>query len=318
MKIIKQPIQPLHIVLLNGGWSAEREVSLTSGMAIEQALKNCGHRVRKIDPSRDLSELILQICPKGESKPDLIFNGLHGKWGEDGNFQALANFLDIPITHSDMLSSAIAMDKEITKILLRANGLPVPQGFKLPAHHLQKFQPMEPPFVIKPVSEGSSVGVFIVKAGDKMPDLSKFNQDPMIIEEYIPGRELTTAVLGGKALSVTELIPNQGFYDYQAKYTDGATLHICPAKIPADLFERCKIMAETAHNILGCKGATRTDFRYDEFGENGDKGRLVILEVNTQPGMTNLSLVPEQAKSLGISFDDLVEWMVQDALKIHH
>lgn len=306
--------KPLNIIVLLGGWSSEREVSLTSGNAIIDSLNRLGHKVKAIDPPHDLSELILALKPSADFKPDLIFNALHGKWGEDGHFQAISEIMQIPMTHSNMVSSAIAMDKDITKTILAANGLSVPKGYKMNARSLAKYQPMERPFVIKPVSEGSSVGVFIVKEGDQMPALDNFENQPLLIEEYIPGRELTTAVLGGRGLSVTELIPKQGFYDYRAKYTMGETLHICPADIPPALFERCKILAETAHNALGCKGASRTDFRYDEHGENGTKGRLVILEVNTQPGMTPLSLVPEQALQQGMSFDQLVQWMVEDSL----
>ena len=308
-------MNPLNIITLLGGWSAERDISIQSGTAIADALERLGHSVVRLDPPRDIKALIAAIDEAfAPNAPDLIFNALHGQWGEDGQIQALLSMLDLPYTHSSYLSSAIAMDKGIAKIILQAHGLPVPNGQVLPAHRLQKNPPMDPPFVIKPVNEGSSVGVYVVEEGMEMPDLSPYGKNPLLIEEYIAGRELTVTVLGDKALTVTELKPKQGFYDYKAKYTAGKTEHICPAELTEDVIHRCKFMAEMAATALKCKGVSRTDFRYDETGIGGIEKRLVILEVNTQPGMTELSLVPEQAKQQGMTFDDLVQWMVEDAL----
>ena len=296
------------IAVLMGGWSVEREVSLVSGEACAVALERLGHEVVRIDLQRDLSALLAAF----ETGPDVVFNGLHGRWGEDGNIQGVLNVLGVPYTHSGLLASAVAMDKATAKKLFEAEGISCPPGKITSVAQLRAGNVMEPPYVVKPVDEGSSVGVHIVLPGDNELPLDGLPADrPVLVEKYIAGRELTVSVMGDRALAVTELRPHQGFYDYTAKYTDGKTTHLCPAPVSDQVTQMAMDYAVTAHKVLGCRGVSRADFRYDDTIE--DPGDLFMLEVNTQPGMTPLSLTPEQAVHAGISFEDLMEWMVENA-----
>jgi D-alanine-D-alanine ligase len=296
------------IAVLMGGWSAEREVSLVSGKACADALEARGYEVTRIDLRRDLSALLAAM----EAKPDVVFNGLHGRWGEDGNIQAVLNILGVPYTHSGLLASAVAMDKAMAKKLFEAEGIPCPPGEVVAIEKLRAGHVMDPPYVVKPNDEGSSVGVHLVQPGDNELPLDDLEAGrPVLVEKYIAGRELTVSVMGDRALAVTELRPHQGFYDYTAKYTDGKTTHLCPAPVSDEVAQKAMDYAVTAHRALGCRGVSRADFRYDDTQK--DPGDLYMLEVNTQPGMTPLSLVPEQAAHAGISFEDLMEWMVENA-----
>jgi len=296
------------VAVLKGGWSSEREVSLTSGTECAVALRKAGYAVTEIDLQRDIGALLEALEPR----PDVVFNALHGRYGEDGHIQAILNILEIPYTHSGMLASAIAMDKARSKEVFKAAGLRCPEGHLLRMKELPDGILFDPPYVIKPNNEGSSVGVRIVLPGDNRPvaDDWVFGEFALV-EPYIPGRELTVAVLGDKALGVTELRPHQGFYDYEAKYTDGKTDHLCPAPIPDSIAQEAMESAVMAHRALGCRGATRSDFRYDDTQRS--PGDLLLLELNTQPGMTPLSLVPEQAAYVGMPFEDLVSWLVENA-----
>jgi D-alanine-D-alanine ligase len=293
-----------HVVVLMGGWSAEREVSLTSGRGIAEALCRLGHRVTEIDMGRDVAARLL------EARPDVVFNALHGTPGEDGTVQGMLDLMDIPYTHSGLATSVVAIDKELTKKVLVAAGIRMPGGRVIDARSVHDGDPLPRPYVLKPVNEGSSVGVAIVTEGgnygspigrDIPGPWAEFDQ--LMAEPFIAGRELTVAVLDDEPLAVTELKPMRGFYDYDAKYTDGLTEHQCPARIPAEVAEAAMDMAVRAHRVLGCRGASRSDFRFDD--AQGIDG-LYLLEVNTQPGMTPLSLVPEQAKYRGIDYDTLV------------
>ncbi len=296
------------VAVLMGGWSAEREVSLVSGAACADALEAKGHEVTRIDLQRDLGALLAALDPR----PDVVFNGLHGRWGEDGNIQGVLNILGIPYTHSGLLASSLAMDKPLAKMLFEAAGIPCPASAIVTPEELRRGQVMPPPYVVKPIDEGSSVGVHIVEDGDNALPIDDLPADkPVLVEPYIPGRELTVSVMGDRPLGVTELRPHQGFYDYTAKYTDGKTTHLCPAPIDDDVAQLAMDHAVAAHRALGCRGVTRADFRYDDTGAG--PGRLYMLEINTQPGMTPLSLVPEQAAHAGIPFEDLVQWMVENA-----
>ncbi len=302
----------LHIAVLMGGWSAERSVSLTSGTGVADALERKGYRVTRIDMDRDVAARI------AEAKPDVVFNALHGTPGEDGTVQGMLDLMGIKYTHSGMVTSVIAIDKVLTKQALVPAGLRMPGGAIVESESLYTADPLPRPYVLKPVNEGSSVGVAIVTATSNYGNpISRDAKGPwqefdeLLAEPFIKGRELTVAVFGGKALAVTELVTKTGFYDFDAKYTDGLTTHICPAKIPDDISQVMMDMALKAHQILGCKGASRSDFRWDD--EQGANG-IYLLEVNTQPGMTPLSLVPEQAKYIGMSYDDLVEAIVKEAL----
>lgn len=304
--------QYLHIAVLMGGWSNEREVSLMSGNGVADALENNGHKVTRVDMDRNIAMVLDDL------KPDVVFNALHGVPGEDGAVQGMLDLMQIPYTHSGMVSSVIAIDKELTKQQLVPAGIPMPDGKMVKSVDVHKADPLPRPYVLKPVNEGSSVGVAIVKEDSNYgnpigKDVSGPWQefDELLAESFIKGRELTTAVIGGKAMCVTELKPKSGFYDFDSKYTDGLTDHICPAEIPADIEKLCLEYALKAHEILGCKGASRTDYRWDD--EQGIDG-LFVLETNTQPGMTPLSLVPEQAKHMGISYEELVEMIVREAL----
>lgn len=296
------------VAVLMGGWSSEREVSLSSGMECAQALRKSGYDVTEIDVQKDLGALLAALTPA----PDALFNALHGRYGEDGTIQAVLNILEIPYTHSGLLASATAMDKTRSKAIFDTAGIPCPEGKVVNIADLRAGHVMKPPYVVKPNNEGSSVGVHIVMPGDNhLPGDDWQFGDTVLVERYIPGRELTVAVLGGKALGVTELQPHQGFYDYEAKYTDGKTTHICPAPVNEAIAEKAMEYAVAAHEALECRGVSRSDFRYDD--GTRDPGDLYMLELNTQPGMTPLSLVPEQAAYAGLSFEDLVAWMVENA-----
>lgn len=294
------------VAVLMGGWSAEREVSLVSGAACAEALERAGYEVRRIDVTRDIPALLSAL---DNPRPDVALNALHGRWGEDGALQGLLDMIALPYTHSGRVSSTLAMDKPLSIQLFRQAGLPTADHAVCAIEDLRGGQePLPRPYVVKPAQEGSSVGVYIVEAGSNGPDYAGWQFGRAMVEEYVPGRELTVSVMGGRALAVTELRPKAGFYDYEAKYTDGKTDHLCPAPIPDSLARRCMDAAETAHAALGCRGVTRADFRYDP-----ESDRLVILELNTQPGMTALSLVPEQARHVGMRFEELVSWMVENA-----
>lgn len=299
-----------HVGVLKGGWSPEREVSLVSGAACAKALREEGYRVTELDVHRDVAVKLATL------KPDAVFNALHGQGGEDGCIQGLLEILELPYTHSGVLASALAMDKERAKHAFRAAQLPCARDVVLDRKEAARAHAMEPPYVLKPVAQGSSVGIFIVRRGDNRPPEALADPawqlgERIMAEEFIPGRELTVAVMGERALGVTEIIPAVGFYDYQAKYAAGGSRHTVPAQIPESVSaEACRV-ALAAHQVLGCRGVTRADFRYDD--SKGGEGRLVILEVNTQPGMTPTSLVPELAAYVGIGFNALVRWMLDDA-----
>ena len=309
---------PLHIVVLMGGWSAEREVSLLSGAGVADALEKLGHRVMRIDMGRD-------VAPKlAAAAPALVFNALHGTPGEDGSVQGLMDLMGLRYTHSGMATSVIAIDKVLTKQALVPHGIPMPGGRMVRSAELFEGDPLARPYVLKPVNEGSSVGVAIVTADgnygqpigrDVAGPWQQF--DALLAEPFIRGRELTTAVLRDRALGVTELKPKSGFYDYDAKYTDGMTEHVCPAAIPDEVAAACKALALEAHRLLGCRGASRSDFRWDDgrYEEGQGVDGLFLLEVNTQPGMTPLSLVPEQARHVGMSYPQLVQAIVDDAME---
>ena len=303
---------PLHVAVLMGGWSSEREVSLVSGAGIADALEKLGHRVTRIDMGRDVAQRL------AETKPDVVFNALHGTPGEDGTVQGMLDLMGLKYTHSGLATSVLAIDKQITKTLLAGTGVRVPGGMIVSSESIYQRDPLPRPYVLKPVNEGSSVGVAIVTEESNYGSLiSRDSEGPwkhfdrLLAEPFIPGRELTVAVLGDRPLAVTELKPTRGFYDYDAKYTDGLTTHVCPAEVPADVAQAAMDMALAAHQALGCKGCSRSDFRWDD--SKGVEG-LYFLEVNTQPGMTPLSLVPEQARHCGISYEDLVGRILEAAL----
>lgn len=298
------------VAVLLGGLSAEREVSLNSGHGCAAALREEGFEVVEIDPST--FDLAAQL---NEAKPDVVFNALHGRWGEDGCVQGLLELMRLPYTHSGVLASALAMHKQRAKDVFCVAGLPVVASRVIDRREAAQRHLMEPPYVIKPVNEGSSVGVFIIRKGDNRPPQALGTQtwtlsDEMMIEEYVPGRELSIGVMGGRALAVTEITTSHSFYDYEAKYSEGGSQHVIPAQIPDAVAREAMALAEKAHAALGCRGVTRTDLRYDDTqGQN----RLVLLEVNTQPGMTKTSLVPEQAAFAGYSYGALCRWIVEDA-----
>lgn len=292
------------IAVLMGGPSAEREVSLVSGAACAAALRNEGFEVVEIDASKDLAARLEDV------RPDVVFNALHGRFGEDGCVQGILEWLQIPYTHSGVLASSLAMDKTRSKAAYAQAGLPVADSIIVHREEAKQSHPMQPPYVVKPNSEGSSVGVYLVNKdnngpaalGDEMPE-------QVMVEQYIAGREMTTAVMDGKALSVTD-IQTTGWYDYHAKYVEGGSTHVIPADIPQNIFDACMDYAERAHTVLGCRGVSRTDFRWDD--TRGLDG-LIVLETNTQPGMTPTSLAPEQAAHCGYSFEALCKWLVEDA-----
>lgn len=296
-----------HVAVLMGGISSEREVSLVSGEACARALEERGYRVTRIDAGRDLVEQLARL------RPDVVFNALHGRFGEDGRVQGLLDLLGLPYTHSGVLASALAMNKPAARVMFAHAGLRVPEGRVMRLGELLAGPPWPAPFVVKPPDEGSSVGVVVVRHDDLRELRQRNDLDAareVLVERYVEGRELTCAVLGGEALSVTEITPREGFYDYRAKYTAGLADHILPARIPPEITRLVLQWSETAHRVLGCRGVSRADFRWDErLGADG----LFILEVNTQPGMTPLSLLPEQAAFRGISFADLVTRLVEEA-----
>ena len=303
----------LHIVVLMGGWSSERPVSLMSGNGVADALIDRGFtNVSRVDMDRNVAQVLAAL------RPDVVFNALHGTPGEDGTVQGMLDLMQIPYTHSGLETSVIAIDKELTKMVLVPGGVRMPKGKMVDSKALFEGDPMARPYVLKPVNEGSSVGVAIVTDGCNYGHpISARAEGPwrhferLLAEPFIRGRELTVAVLGDEALCVTELKPNAGFYDFDAKYTDGMTEHVCPAQVPPAIAEVMMAMALRSHRLLGCKGASRSDFRWDdELGEAG----IYLLEVNTQPGMTPLSLVPEQAKQRGIAYGELVERIIAEAL----
>jgi D-alanine-D-alanine ligase len=299
----------LRIVVLMGGISAEREVSLVSGRACAGALRELGHTVSEIDVGRDLAAVLAALEPR----PQVVFNALHGRYGEDGCIQGLLEFLAVPYTHSGVLASALAMDKPTARRLFAEAGLPCAEGRVASRAEVVAGAVMEPPYVVKPLNEGSSVGVHIVLAGENLPPLGRDwpYGDRVLVERYIPGRELTCAVMGDVALGVIDIVPAVRFYDYEAKYAPGGSKHILPAEISPNLYQLVQRLALEAHQALGCRGVTRTDFRFDD--RYADAGELVCLEVNTQPGMTETSLVPELPAHAGHSFGELVRWMVEDA-----
>jgi D-alanine-D-alanine ligase len=304
----------IHVVVLMGGWGSERDVSLTSGKGVADALRERGwSNVTELDMDRDVAARLSGL------KPDVVFNALHGTPGEDGTVQGMMDLMSLKYTHSGLETSVIAIDKELTKMVLVPHGIRMPAGKIVSSESLHQEDPLPRPYVVKPINEGSSVGVAIVTEdgnygnpiGRDVPGpWGEF--DDLLAEPFIKGRELTVAVMGSEPLAVTELKPKAGFYDYAAKYTDGLTEHVCPAQIPYEIASAMMDMAARAHQLLGCKGASRSDFRWDdELGEAG----IYLLEVNTQPGMTPLSLVPEQAKSKGIAYGELVERLIAEALE---
>ncbi len=299
-----------HVAVLMGGWSSEREVSLNSGKGIAAALEKGGYRVTPVDVTRDIASVLKEL------KPDVAFNALHGNPGEDGSIQGILEILRIPYTHSGIMASAVAMNKDKAKVMLAAAGVPVPTGRLVSRFEAAKDHVLPRPYVIKPNAEGSSVGVFIVREDHQHPPQELNRPDwklgeQVLVEKFIAGRELTCAVMGEKALGVTEIIANTKFYDYEAKYAPGGSTHICPAKLSPNIYRTIQELALTAHHALGCRGVSRADFRYDD--TPGGTGELVCLEVNTQPGMTETSLVPELAAHEGLSFVELVTWIVEDA-----
>ncbi|MCH8616250.1 D-alanine--D-alanine ligase [Sphingomonas sp. SM33] len=304
----------LNVVVLMGGWSSEREVSLTSGRGVAAALRERGwSNVTEVDMDRNVAQVLTGI------RPDVVFNALHGTPGEDGTVQGMLDLMQIPYTHSGLETSVIAIDKELTKMVLVPHGVRMPAGKVVTSESLHREDPIARPYVVKPVNEGSSVGVAIVTAdGNYGNPIGRDVEGPwkhfdrLLAEPFIKGRELTVAVLNDEPLAVTELQPKAGFYDYDAKYTDGLTTHVCPAQVPDDIAKAMMDMAAEAHRLLGCRGASRSDFRWDD--EQGEAG-IFLLEVNTQPGMTPLSLVPEQAKVRGISYGELVERLIHEALE---
>jgi D-alanine-D-alanine ligase len=299
-----------HVAVLMGGWSAEREVSLRSGKYCAEAVERLGHRVTQIDVGRDIATVLASL------KPDVALNALHGRPGEDGTLQGILEVLAIPYTHSGVMASAVAMQKDVAKILFRAASVPVPEGIIASRFIAAKSHLLPPPYVIKPVAEGSSVGVFIVTPEHTHPPQELTRHDweygeQVMVETYIAGKELTCAVMGNEALGVIEILSATRFYDYEAKYAPGGSKHILPAEVSSFVYQEVRRLALAAHGALGCRGVSRADFRYDD--RVGGVGGLFCLEVNTQPGMTETSLVPELAAHAGITFDELVRWMIEDA-----
>jgi D-alanine-D-alanine ligase len=299
-----------HVAVLMGGLATERPVSLASGKECAQALRNAGYRVTEVDVGYDIAEVLRDL------KPEVAFNALHGRYGEDGTIQGVLEFLRIPYTHSGVLASALAMDKHQAKIVMKVAGIPVTDHVIADRADVARSHVMAPPYVVKPIADGSSFGVFIVKADQSHPPQELLREDwtmgeDVMVERYIPGRELTCAVMGNVALGVTEIVTDLAFYNYEAKYASGGSRHIVPAQIQPKIYDKVQKMALKAHAALGCRGVTRTDFRYND--RAGEDGELVCLEINTQPGMTPTSLAPEQARYAGHSFEELVSWMVEDA-----
>jgi D-alanine-D-alanine ligase len=298
---------PKRVAVLMGGWSAEREVSLSSGAGCVAALREKGYDVVEIDPPRDPARFAALLTPR----PDVVFNALHGRGGEDGHIQATLNLMGIPYTHSGLLASAVAMDKPMAKAVFAAAGLPIVEGRVATRDEILAETVMAAPYVVKPANEGSSVGVTIVREGQNHAIAADRLKDEMLVERFIPGRELTVAVMGDRALGVIEIVSRGTWYDYEAKYAAGGSTHICPAELPPVIYREAERIAVAAHKALGCRGVSRADFRYDDTG--AAPGRLYLLEVNTQPGMTSTSLVPDAARAAGISYADLCAWMVETA-----
>jgi D-alanine-D-alanine ligase len=299
-----------HVAVLMGGWSAEREVSLRSGNACAAALTRLGYRVTPVDVARDIATVLTAL------EPDLCLNVLHGRPGEDGTLQGMLEVIGIPYTHSGVLASAMAMQKDVAKAIFRSADVPVADGLVASRFEAGRKHLLPPPYVVKPVAEGSSVGVFIVTGDHAHPPQELYRDDwafgdQVIVEKYVAGKELTCAVIGEEALGVIEIVPTVRFYDYEAKYAPGGSKHLLPAPVSSFVYQQVRTLALAAHRALGCRGVSRADFRYDDRIEG--TGGLVCLEVNTQPGMTETSLVPELAAHAGISFDELVRWMVEDA-----
>ncbi len=300
-----------HVAVLLGGFSSERPVSLSSGGACADALEAEGYKVTRVDVDRDVARIL------GELKPDVAFNALHGPFGEDGTIQGVLEYLEIPYTHSGVLASALAMNKELSKKIAKASGIPVANSKVMDRHEFKSDHPMHPPYVVKPVCEGSSFGIVIVKEDQSHPpqiitsDEWQYG-DTVMVERYIHGRELTCTVMGGVALGVTEIIPvGHDYYDFDSKYAEGGSKHVCPAEISPNIYQKIQTLSLKAHQVIGCRGVTRSDFRYDDrFSKNGE---VIWLEINTQPGMTPTSLVPEIAEQAGHSFGELLRWMVEDA-----
>ncbi|MFZ4165876.1 D-alanine--D-alanine ligase [Brevundimonas sp. NPDC058933] len=307
---MRAPLNTLHVAVLMGGLSSEREVSLSSGRGCADALEGQVAKVTRVDAGRDLAQVLTAL------KPDVVFNALHGEWGEDGCVQGILETLRIPYTHSGVLASALAMDKDKSKAVLRAAGVVVPGGGLFDRKAVAADHVIAPPYVIKPNAEGSSVGVYVIQPGDApcaiVGDDSWTYGDLVMVEPFIAGKELAVTVLGEadgpRALTVTDITPTKGFYDYEAKYAPGGSKHVLPAELPAQVFEAALRQSELAHTAMGCRGVSRSDFRYDDVNDV-----LVLLEVNTQPGMTPTSLSPEQAAYVGMAYRDLVRWMVEDA-----
>jgi len=298
------------VAVLHGGMSAEREVSLRTGAQVIEALESAGFEVQPVEVTEDLGALIAALNPK----PDVVFNALHGRFGEDGTVQGVLDYLGIPYTHSGVRASALAMDKVAAKAIFASVGLPIARHRVVTVEELEAADPLPRPYVIKPQNEGSSVGVEIMQAGDnRRAEIARSWRygRTALAEEYIPGRELTVSVMGDRALAVTEIAASHAFYDYESKYADGGSTHVIPAKVPSEITVQAMDVALRAHTALGCAGASRSDFRYDD--TEGSPGRLVLLEVNTQPGLTPTSLLPEQAAFLGIGFPALCAWMVEQA-----
>ena len=300
-----------HVAVLMGGFSSERPVSLDTGEGCATALVAAGYRVTKVDVDRNVSATLAEL------RPDVAFNALHGPFGEDGTIQGILEYLEIPYTHSGVLASALAMDKRQAKTIAKAAGIPVAEGRVMDRHEIGSRHPMTPPYVVKPVAEGSSFGIVIVDEGQSVPPQSIASGDwrygdEVMVERYVHGRELTCAVMGGVALGVTEIIPEgHAYYDYDAKYVEGGSRHVVPAELKPSVYQNIQLLALKAHEAIGCRGVTRSDFRYDDrFSPNGE---VIWLEVNTQPGMTATSLVPELAAHAGHGFEELVSWMVEDA-----
>ena len=298
-----------HVAVLMGGWSAEREVSLRSGNACAAALTRLGYRVTPVDVARDIATVLTAL------EPDLCLNVLHGRPGEDGTLQGMLEVIGIPYTHSGVLASAMAMQKDVAKAIFRSADVPVADGLVASRFEAGRKHLLPPPYVVKPVAEGSSVGVFIVTGDHAHPPQELYRDDwafgdRVIVEKYIAGKELTCAVMGDRALGVIEIVPTVRFYDYEAKYVPGGSKHLLPAPVSSIVYQQVRRLALAAHRALGCRGVSRADFRYDDRVEG--TGGLVCLEVNTQPGMTETSLVPELAAHAGITFDELVQWMIED------
>jgi D-alanine-D-alanine ligase len=300
-----------HVAVLMGGWSAERPVSLNSGRGCADALETCGYRVSRVDVGRDIADVLAKL------KPDVAFNALHGPAGEDGAIQGVLEILRIPYTHSGVLASALAMEKDLAKTVMQAAGIPVAHGVTVDRHEAARRHVLEPPYVLKPVNEGSSFGVVIVKKDRAHPPQEVGRADwpygdRLLAERFVDGKELTCAVMGERVFDIIEIQPvSEAFYGYDAKYAKGGSVHVLPAKIKPKIYHEVQELALRAHLALGCRGVSRADFRLDE--SKGESGELVCLEVNTQPGMTETSLVPEMAAYAGLSFGDLVGWMVEDA-----